>query len=188
MDDSYRIQISSKLVDKLTGDQDKVRKRTKKSKPKVTDGSQLPQGKVPQKQTPSRSDTQKGFIPSAGWPNQSPLFLPVPPPPVVSTTELDAIRSVLRESENVLEKLEKKENDMVQEVTQRAKELHEKEFKMSYQKPIPCLVEKDACLECYKEHVKDPLKCTSVVKSYSDCVRAARQQEAYSVSEIASET
>ncbi|KAG9440526.1 hypothetical protein H6P81_020691 [Aristolochia fimbriata] len=179
----FQSAVFEVLGGKLAGDQEKTKKRTKKSKPKVTEGSQPPQVKMPQKPIPSRSNTQTGSITSTGWPHQSALFLPVPPPPVVSTTELDAIRSVLQESENVLEKLQKKENDMVQEVTQRAKELHEKEFKLPYQKPIPCIVEKDACLECYKEHVKDPLKCSNVVKSYSDCVLTARQQQVPPVGE-----
>ncbi|CBI18833.3 unnamed protein product, partial [Vitis vinifera] len=93
-----------------------------------------------------------------------------------SQTKLDAIRSVLQDSERVLERLKTQEEHMVQEVTQRAKDLHDKEFKLPYQKPIPCLAERDACLECYKENVNDALKCANVVRSFADCARRARQQ------------
>ena len=69
-----------------------------------------------------------------------------------------------------------REKEMIQELTERAKELHEKEFKMPKQKPTPCLSEKDACLECYREHTKDPLRCANAVKLFSDCARRARKQ------------
>lgn len=164
MGESFAINVSSKLVNQLANDADKLRKKTKKPKPKIAPG-------FPQPQTLPCQDA-----PSTGWPLQPPLFLPVSPPPTVANAELDAIRSVLQESENILERLQKQEANMVQEVTQRAKELHDKEFKLPYQKPMPCLAEKDACLECYREHAKDPLKCAHVVKLFADCARVARQQ------------
>ncbi|XP_042485390.1 uncharacterized protein LOC122065631 [Macadamia integrifolia] len=112
----------------------------------------------------------------SGWPLQPSIFLPVGPPPTVANAELVAIQSTLQENERVVERLQKQEENMVQEVTQRAKELHDKEFKLPYQKPLPCLAEKDACLECYKENVKDPLKCALVVKSFVDSAHKERQQ------------
>ncbi|THG12897.1 hypothetical protein TEA_027783 [Camellia sinensis var. sinensis] len=54
---------------------------------------------------------------------------------------------------------------MVQEVTQRAKDLHDKQFKLPTQKKLPCLIEKNACFECYKENDKNPLKCDDAVKN-----------------------
>ncbi|KAL7165192.1 hypothetical protein ACSBR2_040966 [Camellia fascicularis] len=92
---------------------------------------------------------------------------------VGSCAELDAIRSAIQESEKVLEKLQKQEEVMVWEVTQRAKDLHDKEFKLPTQKPLPCLMEKNACFECYKENDKNPLKCADAVKNYKDCIRRA---------------
>ncbi|XP_058085892.1 uncharacterized protein LOC131233264 isoform X2 [Magnolia sinica] len=176
MDESFTIQLSSNLVNRLVDDGDKLKRKTKKPRPKVPPVSQQKQTMVRQKQTPVSPDMHKGAA-SGGWPLQSPLFLPVsPPPPTVANAELDAIRSVLQESESVLERLKKQEANMAQEVTQKAKELHDKEFKLPYQKPMPCLAEKDACLECYKEHAKDPLKCAHVVKTFADCARVARQQ------------
>lgn len=164
----FTIQISSDLVNRLVGEGEK--KKTRKPKPKT-------QRTLPQlKQPPDSQDTNRS--PSGGgWPPQSPLFLPVPPtPPSVASAELDAIRSVVQDSERVLERLQKQEANMAQEVTQKAKELHENEFKLPYQKPMPCLAEKDACLECYKENVNNPLVCSSVVKTFADCARKARQQ------------
>lgn len=171
MGDSFTIQISSNLVNRLVGDEDKVKKKTRKPKPKISHEPQQPQSKVK-----PASGTQKS---SSGreWPLQPPIFLPVPTPPLpVEIAELQAIRSVLQESEEVLEKLDKQEADMLQELTQRAKELHAKEFKLPYQKAMPCIAEREACLQCYKENLKEPLKCALVVKAFDDCARRARQQ------------
>lgn len=170
MGEKFTIQISSQLINHLA-DGGENKKKIKKPRKKLPGGHPQPQTKVA-----DDSETHKGTAP-AGWPPQSLLFMPgsTPQPKIA---ELDAIRSVLQESERVVEKLKKQEEQMVLEVTQRAKDLHEKEFKLPYQKPIPCLAEKDTCLECYKEHANDALKCANVVKSYEDCVRRARQQQA----------
>ncbi|KAK3198430.1 hypothetical protein Dsin_021845 [Dipteronia sinensis] len=64
---------------------------------------------------------------------------------------------------------------MVQEVTERAKTLRDQEFKLPYQKPLPCLAEKEASEVCYKESIVDPLKCHHLLKNYADCSRKARQ-------------
>ncbi|KAK1273303.1 hypothetical protein QJS04_geneDACA012346 [Acorus gramineus] len=167
MDDTFSIQISSSLVDKLVGvEQSKQKRKAKKVKPKVPEPPPQPKLKEPQP-VPAVPTPPPG-----GW-----RFLPVvPPPPQTTSPEVDAIRSVLQESERVLEKLEKQEANMAHEVTQRAKELHDKEFKLPYQKPMPCLSEKDACLDCYKRHAKDPLKCASVVNAFSECAHKARQE------------
>ncbi|XP_043716650.1 uncharacterized protein LOC122664745 [Telopea speciosissima] len=175
MGDSFTIQISSDLVNRLVADGDKVKKKTKKPKHKIPHGHDQSQNKEHQKQTPGISGTQRGAG-AAGWPLQPPVFIPVGPPPTVANAEVVAIQSILKESERVVERLQKQEENMVQEVTQRAKELHDKEFKLPYQKPMPCLAEKDACLECYKENAKDPLKCATVVKTFVDCARRERQQ------------
>ncbi|OVA19532.1 hypothetical protein BVC80_9051g26 [Macleaya cordata] len=171
MGESFTLQISSSLVSQLAGNEDKSKKKTKKPKPKI------PREKL-KKQTSDSFETHKGTTTaSAGWPLQPPLFLPIQPAPTqVANEELDAIRSVLKESERVVERLQKQEENMVQEVTQKAKELHDKEFKLPYQKPIPCLKEQESCLECYKENAKDPLKCAQVVSRFAECARIVRQQ------------
>ena len=66
---------------------------------------------------------------------------------------------------------------MVQQVTERAKNLRDKEFKLPNQKPMPCLVDYNACRACYKEHADDILKCAPLTKSYYECVRRAKQQQ-----------
>ncbi|XP_010264184.1 PREDICTED: MICOS complex subunit mic25a-like isoform X2 [Nelumbo nucifera] len=174
MGESFTIQISSNLVSRLSEDGGKSKKKTKKPKPK-THAPQQSQNRAHEKQISDGFDKHKGTA-TPGWPLQPPIFLPVTPPPTVANAELDAIRSILQESQSVLERLQKQEENMVQEVTQRAKELRDKEFKLPYQKPMPCLAEKDACLECYKENTKDPLKCADVVKTFADCARRVRQQ------------
>lgn len=75
-----------------------------------------------------------------------------------------------------VEKIEKQEADMAQLLAQRAKELREKEFKAPYQKPMHCLNEREACLQCYKEHLEDPLKCAPLVQKFAECARQARQK------------
>ncbi|XP_048435490.1 uncharacterized protein LOC103952279 [Pyrus x bretschneideri] len=103
-------------------------------------------------------------------------LLPVTPHSQSPYKELDAIISILLESERDMERLQKQEENMLQEVTQKAKELHDKEFKLPFQKPMPCSNEKDACLSYYKEHADNPLKCAGVVKSFENCTRRIRQQ------------
>ncbi|CAA2976119.1 uncharacterized protein LOC111368776 [Olea europaea var. sylvestris] len=172
MGESFTIQISSNLVRQLAEDPEKSKKKTKKQKPKISREPQQSE-KVHTQQISDDSNAKKGH-PASGWPLQAPLYLPVPPPQSANS-ELEAIRSVLHESEKVVERLNKQQENLLQEVTERAKELHDKEFKLPQQKPMPCLEEKDACLKCYKEHVKDPLKCASFVKDFADCARRVRQ-------------
>ncbi|KAK1436271.1 hypothetical protein QVD17_02050 [Tagetes erecta] len=169
MDDAFTIQISGNLVKQLADDSSKVKKKTRKPKPKPKT-PKAPQQDHIKPTIHEDSQPLKGVPPVAGWP---PMYLPIPPP---ANAEVDAIRSVLQESERVLEKLEKKEEEMVVEVTQKAKELRDKEFKLPQPKPMPCLTDLTACLDCYKENTKDPLKCSALVKNFADCARTLRQQ------------
>jgi len=173
MDDG--ILLSRNLIYQLVDDE-KSKKKTKKSKPKIPKESQQSQKKVHQKQTANESEIPKGN-PAPGWPVQTPFYVPtMPPPPPSSNPGLESVRSVLKESENVLEKLQTHEEAMLKKVTERAMELHQKEFKLPQQKIIICQPEKDACLACYEEHLKDPLKCAPLVRMYQDCVRRGRKQ------------
>lgn len=167
------ILLSRNLIYQLVDDE-KSKKKTKKTKPKIPKESQKT---VHQKQTPNKSEIPREN-PSPGWPLQTPFHLPPTPPPPPSNLELETVRSVLKESENVLEKLKTHEETMLKKVTERAKELHEKEFKPPQQKIIICQPEKDACLACYKDHIKDPLKCSPLVSNFRECVRRARKQSA----------
>ena len=175
MGESFTIQISSNLVKQLTDDGEKLKRKNKRSKPKIPQEPQQSQSKVQPKKISGDSGAPK-VAPPVGWPVQPPFFMPITPPPHTASPELDAIRSVVQESEKVLERLQKQEEVLAQEVTQRAKDLHDKEFKLPNQKPPPCLTERGACFDCYKEHVKDPLKCADLVKNYADCIRRDRQQ------------
>lgn len=171
----FTIQISTNLVNSLADE--KSKKKTKRTRTKLPrePQPQPPQSKPIQKQASEEFEIHKGPT-STGWPLQPPVFLPASTPAQAANAELEAIRSVLQESERVVEKLQKQEENMVQEVTQRAKELRDKEFKLPYQKPSPCVAENEACLACYKEHLKDPLKCADLVRSFADCARRVRQQ------------
>ncbi|CAL4902520.1 unnamed protein product [Urochloa decumbens] len=169
----YTIQISTKLIDQLARDDEKVKRKVRKPKPKKKATAQRheePQDSAP-KEFPSSP------APAAGWPLQPPpMYLPVtlaPPPPPAAMPEVEAIRSILKESEAVLEKLDKQEAGARQELHKRAKELHDKEFKLPYQSPMPCTEERAGCLECYKSNVKDPLKCAEAVRRFQACARMA---------------
>lgn len=171
---SFSIQISSNLVNQLAEESGKQKKKTKRPKPKIPRETKTPQQtQSTQKLVSDDSEIFKG-PPAAGWPLQPPLYLPVPPSQPANA-ELDAIRSVLKESENVVERLQKQEENMLQEVTERARDLHAKEFKLPQQKPMPCLEKYEACLKCYKENMKDSLRCGSLVNDFADCVRKVRQ-------------
>ncbi|THG22934.1 hypothetical protein TEA_026981 [Camellia sinensis var. sinensis] len=147
MGESFTIQISGNLVKQLADDGEKSKKKTKRSKTKIPREPQQSQTKAHQKQISGDSEIPK----------------------LTALVESDAIRSAIQESEKVLEKLQKQEEVMVQEVTQRAKDLHDKEFKLPTQKPLPCLMEKNACFECYKENDKNPLKCAKARKFWRSC-------------------
>ncbi|GJX40790.1 retrovirus-related pol polyprotein from transposon TNT 1-94 [Tanacetum coccineum] len=69
-----------------------------------------------------------------------PMYLPVPSPAPPIIVEVEVIRSVLQGSKKVYEKLQKQEDELLVEVTQKAKELHDKEFKIPQPKRI-CLVQ-----------------------------------------------
>lgn len=159
----FSIQISSSLINQLTEDEVKSKRRTKR-----TAKTKLPQ--EPQIST-DFGDQNAARVPS--WPIQPPL--PLTPPVSSINSELEAIQSVVRESERVLEKLRKQEENVLQEVTQKAKDLHEKEFKLPESKPLPCSAENDAWIACYKENRDDLMKCSYLVNKFADCARRARQ-------------
>ncbi|KAK8954161.1 hypothetical protein KSP39_PZI001866 [Platanthera zijinensis] len=162
MGDSYTVHISSNLLHHLTHEA-KNPKNVKAKPPKTRDELKPASYAAASSSTPQK------------WPVQPPLFRPArPPSPAVS--ELEAIKKVVQEGKAVLEKVEKREEDMIQELTKRAKVLHEKEFKLPYQKLAPCLNEREACLLCYKEHLEDPLSCASLVEKFADCARQARRK------------
>ncbi|EXC31925.1 hypothetical protein L484_009775 [Morus notabilis] len=173
----FSIQISSNLVNSLAGEAEESKKKTKRTRTKLPQEPQpqLPQAKTNQKQVSDDLAKHKGPA-ATGWPLPPPVLLPVTPPAQSDNAELEATQAVLQESERAVEKLQKQEENMVEELTQRAKELRDKEFKLPYQKPLPCVAENEACLACYKEHLKDPLKCADLVRNFADCARRARQQ------------
>jgi len=172
----FSVQITPELVNRFANDGEKLKKKAKKTIPKTRRETPLLKAKVNEKQLHDDSETHKR-IASTGWPVQPPLYLPITQPVHPANAELDAIRSVIQESERVLEKFQKQEDNMVQQVTERAKNLRDKEFKLPNQKPMPCLVDYNACRACYKEHADDILKCAPLTKSYYECVRRAKQQQ-----------
>ncbi|CAH9081957.1 unnamed protein product [Cuscuta epithymum] len=166
MSESFTIQISNDLVKKLSDDGENLKKRSKRPKPKISNDSQTSWSKAHQKPVSEESNKWPLALP--------PLYLPLPPLDQPLIAELDAIRCAVQESEKLVERLQKKEENMLEEVTQRAKDLHEKEFKLPDNKPIPCLEERDACTKCYRENQENPLKCAIAVQKFAECARRAR--------------
>lgn len=58
----------------------------------------------------------------------------------------------MKESGNVLEKVKKQNKNVDDELTERAKDLHEKEFEIAELKPMPCYLEKDVVKILQGEH------------------------------------
>ncbi|KAF0924191.1 hypothetical protein E2562_008488 [Oryza meyeriana var. granulata] len=172
----YTIQISTKLIDQLARDDEKVKKKTRKPKPKKT----VKQHQEPQDNSRELPASEPKSTPAPpGWPLQPPMYLPVtpaPPPPPPTISELEAIRAVLEESEKVQEKLDKQHAGMRDELIKKSKDLRDKEFKLPYQNPTPCTEERANCLQCYVSNAQDPLKCAEAVKRFEACVRLARQR------------
>ncbi|KAL6865165.1 hypothetical protein ACP4OV_016316 [Aristida adscensionis] len=175
----YTIQISTNLIDQLARDDEKVKRKARKPKPKKK--TPIERHEEPHdsaaKEFPSEPKPSSP-APAPGWPLQPPpMYLPVtpapPPSPAAAMPEVEAIRAVLKESEMILEKLEKQEAGAREELSKRAKELHDKEFKLPYQNTMPCEQERASCLECYKSNAKDPLKCAEAVKRFEACALMA---------------
>ncbi|KAI4315297.1 hypothetical protein L6164_028122 [Bauhinia variegata] len=171
----FTIQISSNLVNRLVDDVETSKKKTKRTKPKVPKEPQQPQSNVSQKQIFDDSGMPKSAA-VPGWSMQPPSYLPAIPPPQSANSEVESVRSVLHESEEVVERLQKQEENMLREVTQKAKDLRDNEYKLPAPKPMPCVAELDSSLACFKEHTKDPLECASLVSSLGDCMRRFRHQ------------
>lgn len=169
MSEPFKVQISSDLIRRLVGEGDQKPVIKPKVKPKVV-----------------RSDRSSNQAPgvdpkpseeTGGWKPGLPSLLPLGVFPPVADKELDPIRKVLDEGERVVDKLQKEEARLLEEVKRNAKELHEKEYRMPEQKTMPCLKVKDTCVQCYKDHPKDPLQCAEAVKAFLDCTRRVQQQQ-----------
>ncbi|XP_050377654.1 uncharacterized protein LOC126794902 [Argentina anserina] len=168
----FGVHITPRFFNMLTEDIEVSTKKTRRTKPKVPREPQQPQLKINQKKVSDDSEPLKGSG-AEGWPFQPPVHIPSQS----TNADLDTIRSVLQKSEEVVERLKQQEENMAHEVTQRAKELRDKEFKLPFQESMPCLAETDGCANCYKEHGKeDLLKCAGLAKSLADCARRVRQQ------------
>ncbi|CAM0958796.1 unnamed protein product [Alopecurus aequalis] len=178
----YSIQISTRLIDQLARDDEKVKRKVRKPKPKkVVEQQQEEPHQDNGRELPSEPKSSPAPVPAPapGWSLPPPMYLPVtpppPPPPSPAIQELEAMRAMVAEIEKVPEKLEKQKAGMQQELERRAKELHDREFKLPYQNPVPCADEKAGCLDCYVSNAaQDPLKCAEAVKRFEACVRMAR--------------
>lgn len=164
----YTIQISSRLINQLAEGDNQPKRKAKKTKPKVS-----PQSKADQAKTHHHAEKPK---PIAEPPTQSPPFFFPVPQQAAANTELELIKSVLKEGEKVLEKVERQERSIVHEVAERANDLREKEFKIPEPKPMPCSSDHEAWKKCYEENVGNPLKCSGLVMRFQDCARLFRQQ------------
>ncbi|XP_061347829.1 uncharacterized protein LOC133293299 [Gastrolobium bilobum] len=105
----FTIQIGNDLVNQLVDDA-VVKKKTRRIRRKGPRGTDKPQSNLTGKPESAAAP---------GWPVQPPLFLPATLPVQPAHSELEGIQSVLQESEKVLERLQKQEENMLQEVTKR---------------------------------------------------------------------
>uniref|UniRef100_A0A1J3CRQ4 Coiled-coil-helix-coiled-coil-helix domain-containing protein 3, mitochondrial n=1 Tax=Noccaea caerulescens TaxID=107243 RepID=A0A1J3CRQ4_NOCCA len=159
----FSIQISSKLIKQLAEESDQPKRKAKRTKPKVSQRSKTDQAK-----THAEKPTPKAETPVQPQP---PFFFPIPQQAAAASVELESIKSVLKESEKVLEKLEKQEKNIAHEVTERAKYLRENEFKIPEPKPMPCSSDHDALMKCFRENIDDKLKCSGLVRIFENCAR-----------------
>ena len=81
--------------------------------------------------------------------------------------------SSLQETVNYGNLLLKHEESELSNITQFANELIQQE-KVSPQKPVPCMAEKEACHACYKENAtKDVSVCSKVAADFHRCSQSA---------------
>ncbi|XP_062102863.1 uncharacterized protein LOC133813756 [Humulus lupulus] len=100
----FSVEISSDLVNSLADNDDKLKKNIKRTRTMSPWVPQQPHTKTNQKQVSDGFETHKGSS-ATRWPLQPLMFLPVAPPAQSTRAEMDAIRSVLQESERVVERL-----------------------------------------------------------------------------------
>ncbi|CAA7018614.1 unnamed protein product [Microthlaspi erraticum] len=166
----FSIQISSKLIKQLAEESEQPKRKVKRTKPKVSQRSKTDQARTHHDHHEAEKPTPKAETP----PVQPAFFFPIPQQQAAAagaSVELESIRSVLKESEKVLEKLEKQEKSIADEVTERAKYLRENEFKIPEPKPMPCSSQHDALMKCFRENIDDQLKCSGLVRIFENCSR-----------------
>lgn len=44
---------------------------------------------------------------------------------------------------------------------------------LNSESPKVCAKEEQACLDCYKQHAQEPLKCAEAARAYSQCAQRA---------------
>ncbi|KAJ8747808.1 hypothetical protein K2173_006988 [Erythroxylum novogranatense] len=91
------------------------------------------------------------------------------------TQILDAIQSVIQESEKVPEKLQKQEDNML--IIMLVEPATRITATISSNAPLSLgVTDYHACRTCYKDYIDDILKCTLFTRSYYDCIQRAKQQ------------
>ncbi|CAL5227716.1 g10726 [Coccomyxa viridis] len=78
------------------------------------------------------------------------------------------LEQALQQSRRVGDLLLKNEEQETAEISRLAADLLDREYRAPLKEP-PCLKEREACIQCYKENVKDALKCQDAVRAYSQC-------------------
>mmetsp|Transcript_5047 Transcript_5047/g.18384 ORF Transcript_5047/g.18384 Transcript_5047/m.18384 type:complete len:152 (+) Transcript_5047:201-656(+) len=86
--------------------------------------------------------------------------------PTPTTGASDRIIRSVRDG-NLLLRHEADELDMIDSL---AKELNATQTRES---PKVCAKEEQACLDCYKQHAQEPLKCAEAARAYSQCAQRA---------------
>ncbi|CAL0313392.1 unnamed protein product [Lupinus luteus] len=108
----FTIQISNELVNQLVDDAVVPKKKTRRTGRKVAREPKNPESDLSQKQILDGRGKPE-IAAAAGWPVQSSLFLPATLPVQPAHPELENIRSVLRESEKIVERLRTQEENML---------------------------------------------------------------------------
>ncbi|KAJ7092095.1 hypothetical protein O6H91_23G022200 [Diphasiastrum complanatum] len=125
--------------------------------------------------TPSLLGASKGPVPAP------------PPPPIQRNLSLDAHAQKIAAYSTLLEKTEKLASELqkrgaaeLDEINRRAQELNNKQYRAPI-RSIPCVTEREACLQCYKENGKEPLKCKQRADAFLECARRAQTELASAV-------
>ncbi|CAL8462414.1 g1947 [Coccomyxa elongata] len=82
------------------------------------------------------------------------------------------LQEALRHSRRVGDMLLKVEEQEMAKVNQLTDDLLKKEYRAPLRE-TPCLQEREACLQCYKNNSQDVLKCADAVAAYAACAQQA---------------
>ncbi|GJP37438.1 hypothetical protein CLOM_g21842 [Closterium sp. NIES-68] len=88
--------------------------------------------------------------------------------------ELADIEKTLEQVKSLRDDIARQRQEEAVRATQMAQALQAQQFRPP-SRVVPCQAEREECLRCYTQNLKNPLSCSSVVNKFVECSRQAQQ-------------